>query len=671
MIKHRGVAYYPEFWPQERWDEDIRLMKEAKINFVRIGEFAWTSMEPAEGIFTLDWLHTIIGKLQKAKINVLLCTPTATPPIWLTKAYPDTLAVRRGGQRTSHGTRRHYCPNNATFRKHSARITEKLALEFSSYDNVIAWQLDNELGPECTACHCNDCSNAFRNWCRERYGTLEALNAAWQTKFWSMDFTEWNQVGLDTQAGGGPNGADGYPSIELDRWRFFSDTWVDFAAHQTEILRRLHPGALVGTNMMGPIFVHINYYKMAPLFDYVADDLYFDIGDMASDALALDVFRCKAPGKPFWITETGSGALSHHKGPYPKQMRAWAFSALARGSEAHLFFRWRTCLAGHEQDLQGVIETSGRPHRRYQAVKDLFTELTSLEKTLAPMPLPTAQVAIINNYDVHWAYIATRIGQPVQDIAHCCQVHKQFFDRNVTVDVIPPDRDFSAYKLLILPVQCMVSDDLAKRLRAYVKAGGVVLATPQLGTRDANNNYVPRLAPDGLLDVMGLQVDGHNYLETACDADAGLWVPRANMKTETTTVEFTDGPTGLGERYMEDMTLTTAKPLATYKDNTYVGTPAATVNKFGKGTAFYLGTFLDDAMLGHMIEQALGRAGVDLGVHTDPWVEVVTAGDFTFAINHSKETTQVDMPAGKTIVGKVEDGVTTLDAFEVCVVKRK
>jgi len=453
--------------------------------------------------------------------------------------------------------------------------------------------------------------------------------------------------------------------------RFFSDTWVDFAAHQTGILRRLHPGSLIGTNMMGPIYLPINYYKMAELFDYVADDLYFDIGDMASDALAMDVFRVMAPGKPFWITETGSGALSHHKGPYPKQIRAWAFSALARGSEAHMFFRWRTCLAGQEQDLQGIIETSGRPHRRFQAVKALFSELADLEKTLKPMPLPAAAVAMVNNYDVHWAYDTTRINQGVLDIPHNCQVHKQFFDRNVMVDVIPPDRDLTPYKLVILPAQCIMPDDLARRLRAFVKAGGVVLATPQLGTRDANNNYVPRLAPDGLLDVMGLQVESHNYLDNYCEADAGLWIPVAAMKTETTTVAFADGPTGLGERYMEDMTLTTATPLATYRDNMYAGCPAAAVNKFGKGAAFYLGTFFDDALLGHIVEKALDRAGIAHDIRTDPWVEVVTAGDFTFAINHGRNTTEVDMPPGKTIVGKTKDDVATLEAYEVCVVKRK
>jgi len=670
------VAYYPEFWPPERWDEDVRLMKEANVNFVRIGEFAWTAMEPAEGVFTLDWLHTIVGKLQKAGINVLLCTPTCAPPIWLTKAHPDTLAMRRGGQRVAHGTRRHYCPTNATFRKHSARIVEKLASEFSQYDNVIAWQLDNEFGPECTFCYCNDCSAAFRRWCRERYSTIAGLNQAWQTRFWSMDFTEWDQVGLGIMphanyGNDGFNGRNGYPSIEMDMRRFFSDAFVDFAAHQTAILRRLHPGAKVGTNMMGPIFLPINYYKMAELFDYVADDLYFDLGTMSADALAMDVFRNMAPGKPFWITETGSAGLTHQKGPYPAQIRAWAFSAMARGSQAHVFFRWRTCLAGHEQDLQGILEHSGRPNYRYRAVKDLFTELAALEKPLADMPLPTAKVAFINSYDSLWAYDTTVVGQSVKPLQHHCAVYQHFFDRNVMVDYIPPGRDLSPYKLVVLPATCIVSDDLARRLRAFVQAGGGVLATPQLATRDANNNYVPRVAPDGLLDVFGLHVDSHNYLENACEADQTLATPVQTMVAETPTVLCPGGPSGHCERYMEELALSTAKPLATFRENLYATKPAACVNEFGQGAAFYIGGFLDVVLTGHMVDLALTRAAIPQGPREALWVEVLTVGDFTIAINHSRSTTQVSMPEGKTLVGQVKGGVTTLEPYDVCVVRRK
>ena len=194
-MKYRGVAYYPEYWPEERWEEDIRLMRAAHINLVRVGEFAWTPMEPAEGRFTLDWLHRLVAGMGAAGINVLLCTPTATPPAWLTEQYPDVLLVREDGSRAEHGRRRHYCPTSPTYRHYSQRITETLSREFARYPNVVAWQLDNEFGPEYSFCHCAHCQGQFHAWLQRRYGTLEELNARWATRFWSMEFTE---LGTDT-----------------------------------------------------------------------------------------------------------------------------------------------------------------------------------------------------------------------------------------------------------------------------------------------------------------------------------------------------------------------------------------------------------------------------------------------------------------------------------------
>lgn len=684
MLKHRGVAYYPEFWPPKRWPEDIRLMKKAAINIVRIGEFAWTAMEPAEGQFDLDWLHQIVGMMGQADINVLLCTPTATPPAWLTHQYPDTLLVKRDGKRAEHGTRRQYCPTSSAYRRHTGRIVARLGHEFSKYPNVIAWQLDNEFGPEYSYCHCDHCTAKFRVWLRNRYGSLEALNAAWQTRFWSVTYTEWDQIELRLKEGV----QTVYPSIELDMRRFFSDCFCDYAAFQTQILRSCGK-AMVTTNMMGPIFTPINYYQMAESFDVVCDDLYFDISTMSGDAAACDVFRNMAPEaqgqgpkktgaqkqtpkqKPFWITETGSGALTEGKGPYADQLRAWMYSAIARGSEAHFIFRWRTCLAGQEQDLQGVIETSGRPRYRYAAVKRMFTEAAALAKQLPPMPPPKAQVAIISSYDSHWAYESCRIGKFVKPIAHLLEMHELCYDRNVPVDIIPPERDFKKHKLIILPSVCIVPGQLAERLEEFVRGGGVVLATPQLGTRDANNNYISRCAPDGLGGLFGLRVESHNYLHNANEADQALWVPAANVADETVGVQLGEMTSGLAGRYMEDIELQGAAVVARYSDNLYAGQPAVTVNQVGKGAAYYVAAYLEAGLFDAVLELAMERAGVESGPQTPKWVEVAQRGQFTFAINHSRQETQIDLPGSKAIVGDWADGRANLPAYGVCVVETK
>lgn len=666
MIKYRGVAYYPEFWPQERWGEDIRLMKQAGINIVRIGEFAWTAMEPEEGCFTLEWLHAIVARLARAGIDVILCTPTATPPAWLTAQYPDVCVVQRDGRRAHHGRRRHYCPTSPTYRNHSARITERLAREFSQYKNVVGWQLDNEFGPERSACYCDHCAGEFRAWLRSRYGSLAALNGAWQTRFWSLDYTEWSQVHHRQDE------TDVYPSVELDVKRFLSDCWVDFAAHQAAILRRLCPTALVSSNLMGPLFPPIDYHKMTELFDTCCDDLYFDIGTASADAMACDVFRCMQPGKPFWITETGSGALSAGKAPYGEQIRAWMYGSMARGNEAHFIFRWRTCLAGQEQELQGILETSGRPRHRYQAVKRMFNEVQKVVETLGELPLPKAQVAMVSSADVYWAYEAARIGRTVNHLRRFCDLHEQFYSRNVMVDVIPPQRDFSQYKVLALSTMCIVDEDFKARLRKFVKAGGVVLATPQLACRDLNNNYVATTAPAGLNDVLGLAVESRNYLDNANEAGAGLWFPPrgASPVDETVPVTWGDGKAGgQAQVYMEDLELTTAKVLATFNDNLYAHQAAATVNRFGKGSAFYAAAFLDEASMGRLVEAALKQAGVALGAVAPRYVEVVRRGNVTFAVNHTREGVTVDVGQGEAILGKVKDGRAQLEPYGVCIVR--
>lgn len=465
-MKYRGVAYYPEFWPEERWNEDIRLMRDARINLVRIGEFAWAALEPAEGRLALDWLHRAVETMGSAGIDVMLCTPTATPPAWITSEHPDTLLMRKDGTRAAHGGRRHYCPTSEDYRKFCARITEALAGEFSRHANVVAWQIDNELGPEIDQCHCPGCARRFRAWLRLRYGGLDALNAAWQTRFWSVTFTDWDQVDI--------RHADGYPSIELDVRRFHSDSWVDFAAHQAAIIRRLHPSTLVTTNMMGPLFRWIDYSRMAPLLD---------VATMSANALACDLFRCLKPGKRFWVTETGSGALSTGRGPTAAQLRAWAFSAVARGSDAHVIFRWRTCPAGQEQDLQGILETSGKPRRRFEAVEQLFGELEELAPALEGLAQPRAEVAMVNSWDCRWASQSTRVGAQVKEHPHFFALHELLYDRNIMVDVVPTERDLAPYRLVVLPALCIVPPGLAERLREFVRSGGVVLATPQLTRR--------------------------------------------------------------------------------------------------------------------------------------------------------------------------------------------
>jgi beta-galactosidase len=663
-MKYRGVAYYPEYWPEERWDKDIHLMRAAHINLVRVGEFAWSALEPREGDFSLDWLHRLVHKMGEAGIQVMLCTPTATPPAWLTDQYPETLLVQESGARAEHGRRRHYCPTNPTFRIHSRRITDVLSREFARYPNVPVWQLDNELGPEYARCHCESCQAQFRVWLQRRYGTLDELNRRWATRFWSLTFTDWGQLRLGR--------ADFYSATLLDSRRFWSDSFIDFATEQAAIIRRNHPGALVTTNGMGPLFEPIDYYKLFETLDVAPDDLYFDTATMDGDVLAMEVFRNYKPGKAFWITETGSGALTADKVPTGGQLRAWAFSALAHGCEAYTIFRWRTCLSGQEQELQGVLEYSGKPRRRYQAVQRIFGELEALWPHFAEAPLPQAEVAILHDYDVCWGYHSSRINNHVQYGPTVQQVYKPLFDRHVPVDVIPPDRDLQGYRLLILPSVMMVDDALATRLRAFVGKGGTVFALPQLACRDRNDNYLPAPAPVGLTDLFGLRVEGGMYLSNYTKADQQLNWTSTPMNCETPAVRVclpTGEVTGVTRAWMEDVELAGGVAVGRFTDNDFADCPFFVVTRTGQGGTLYCAAYPAPDLLAVLMDFALAQAGVAPGPATPAWVEVVTRGAYTFYINHRDEPVTLAVAAEEALLGTYVDGEVRLEAHDVCIVR--
>ena len=663
-MKYRGVAYYPEYWPEERWDEDIRLMREAHINLVRVGEFAWAAMEPAEGQFTLEWLHRLVRKMEVAGIDVMLCTPTATPPAWLTQHYPDVCLGFADGHRMVHGIRRHYCPTHQVYRHFSRRISYQLSHDFNRYANVVAWQLDNEFGPERGSCYCPNCQAQFRVWLRQRYGSLDSLNAAWQTRFWSVEYSDWEQVRLAH--------GDVYSSAKLDTRRFMSDCYIDFAREQTHIIRANHPEALVVTNGMGPIFGAINYYEMFDFLDRACDDLYFDIATMDGNAMAMDIYRNYKPGTPYWITETGSGALSADKVPAPGQLRAWGFSALARGSEAHCIFRWRTALSGQEQELQGVLEYSGRPRRRYAAVQKLFGEFAALAPRVEAMPLPQAEVALIHDYQTLWGYDSSRINEHVKYHQRVQFIYKALYDANVMTDVISPTRELDGYKVVILPPVMMADEEFGTRLRAFIAAGGTVISYPQLFLRDQNDNYLPACAPVGLTDLFGMRVEGGMYLRSFVAADEALWIPDRHSNDLTPGVSLNlQGEQILGHMsgWMEDIELEGGTQLGHFTDADFTGCPALVEMRHNAGRTLYFAGFPDDALFRPVLAQALDAAGVSRELDTPEYVEAVRRGDYLFLINHRADPVTIPIHADEVLVGDYLDGAAHLQGYDVCLLR--
>jgi beta-galactosidase len=667
-MKYLGCAYYPEYWGPDRYETDARLMREAGINIARIGEFAWAAMEPEEGRFTFDWLHQCVETLGRQGIEIVMCTPTAAPPAWLTAAYPDTLLVRGDGTRAQHGSRRHYCSTSDTYRRHTARIVDALSRAMARHANVTVWQLDNEFGPEAGWCHCEGCQARFQTWLRERYGTLDALNRAWRTGFWSLTFSDWRQIRLDDAR------VEMYSSQKLDSRRFWSDMMIDYARSQTAILRRNHPAAMVATNGMGPLFTPVDYYKLFDELDVACDDLYFDIATMDANAAAMNVYRGLKPGRRYWITETGSGALDHNKPPTAAQFRAWAWSNWAHGGDAHFVFRWRTCLSGHEQELQGILEHSGAPRHRYRAVQECFREIAGLRERLKDLPLPQAPVALLFDYDTAWAYEASRVGRDVDYPGSIYRLHAKLYERNILADILPPDRDLTGHALVIVPSLMIVRPDVAERLRRYVQQGGVVLATGQAGMRDACANYLTEVGPQHLRDLLGVRLEGGMYLNSHVGPDEALWVPAANRSSVEVAVSGTLGGSavrGSAKKWIADLELHGGAALLQFDGEAYQGQPAVVETATGRGLAYYAGAVaLDDAVLDPLLDHVLAKAGVPRGPAAPRHVEVVRRGSVTFVVNHTDQPAEVTIPgARRALVGALQGSRVPLPPYGVAVLE--
>src|SRR5262245_1374806 len=448
---HFGVDYYPEQWPEERWPEDARLMAEAGVNVVRLAEFAWSFLEPHPGCFDFDWLDRAIALLHEHDIQVVLGTPTASAPPWVMAMMPDSYKVNEHGRRLTYGNRCEFCPSHAGYRERGRMVTRAMANHFANHPAVIGWQIDNELNGRC---YCSHCQAGFQNWLRGRHGTLEKLNSAWGTAFWSHVYTEWSQIPVPLETGGVPN-----PALDLDFRRFISDTFTCFQQEQVDILRQVCSKHFITHNFMGFGFDQINYFDLAKPLDFVSWDNYPRTGwhlakeaDHAYLALGHDATR-GFKDKPFWVMEEQSGSGGWQTvgmTPRPGEMRLWTYQAIAHGADAIVYFRWRTARFGTEQYWHGVLYHHGRPGRRYDELKLIGGELKRVGNQFLGAKNRN-QVAMILSYDTRWAFQGQANHADFKYSALFSSYYKALHSRNIGVDVVPPNADLSRYKLVIAP----------------------------------------------------------------------------------------------------------------------------------------------------------------------------------------------------------------------------
>jgi beta-galactosidase len=658
-----GADYYPEQWPEERWPEDARLMKEAGFNVIRLAEFAWSKMEPSEGKFDFDWLDRALKILHEQGIVALLGTPTASPPPWLMTKHPDIFRVREDGLRVTYGNRCEYCPNHPTYHDHTRRIVTAMAEHYADHPAVIGWQIDNEMG---NRCYCPVCQLKFQNWLKVRYGTLEKMNAAWGTEFWSHTYTDWAQIPVPLTTGGSPN-----PGLALDFRRFISDSYVSYQQMQVDILRQKCPQHFITHNFMGLGYDGLNYYDLARTLDIVSWDNYpagFWLKDKRvtePETLALGHDSMRGlKQQNFWTMEQQAGPSGWEivsPSPRPGELRLWAYQSIAHGADGIVFFRWRTARYGTEQYWHGLLDHHGLPGRRYKEIKQMGAELQKIGATIQGSSVK-AKVAILQSYDSRFAFQVQPNNPSFHYSEHVTHVYKALFNRNIAVDVISPQADLSDYMLVIVPALHILDEAVAGRLNQYVQAGGTLVVTPRSGVKDVANAVVNRPLPGLLAEVCGMTVAEYDSLAAGTSQSVKFVIPELAKSDSVEALAWCD-----------ILAPKSAEVIARYTDDYYAQQPAITLNRYGKGQAIYVGTFGNDALYKALFGWLLQKLDLRGALTTPSGVEVTQRwqGDrrLLFVLNHTDTQQTITLPNEyidlfneKTLHGRV-----TVAAYEVLV----
>ena len=655
-----GADYNPEQWPEDVWREDVRLMREAGVNLVSVGIFSWSRLEPEPDKFEFGWLDTVLDLLQEGGVQADLATATASPPPWLSHQHPEMLPVTADGVKLWHGGRQHYCPSSPVYRDAAKKLVTAMAERYGKHPALAMWHVGNEYGCHVAACWCDVSAAAFRDWLRERYGSVEGLNEAWGTDFWSQRYSSWDEVIPPRRTPTWPN-----PSQQLDFMRFSSDALLECYEVEHEVLKRVTPEIPVTTNFMG-FFKPLDYWKWAAREDVVSHDSYPDPSDPRAGMLAAmsgDLMRSLGGGKPWVLMEQTTHRVNWREinvAKEPRQMRLWSLQAVARGADGVMFFQWRQSRAGAEKHHSamvphGPVETSPTWHD----VVELGQQLSRLE-TLAGAQ-SEAEVAIVLDWESWWALeLPSKPSGAVRQMRQIEAYYQPLWEQNVLVDFVHPEAYLSRYKLVLVPNLYLVSDAAASHLTAYVEGGGTLVMSFFSGIVDVSEHIRLGGYPQPFRSVLGLDVIDFHPL--AAGAVIGL--------------KFADGSAAVGRTWSENIHLAGAEALATFADGPLAGKPAVARHSAGKGTAIYLGTQPETIALARILDSARSTAGVSPTANVPKGVEVVRRSGrgktFVFMLNH--RDVAVDVPiseAGENLIdgSQVHAGLMRLEARDVAVIR--
>lgn len=642
-----GGDYNPEQWPAAVRLEDLELMKEAGVTFLSVGIFSWALLEPAEGRYDFGWLDEVLDNLAAHGIKVALATATAAPPAWLVRKHPEILPVTADGTVLGPGSRRHYTPSSAVFRRYATGITRVIAERYKDHPALALWHVDNELGCHVSEFYGPEDAAAFRSWLERRYGSIEVLNAAWGTAFWSQNYGSFEEI---LPPGAAPTTLN--PGQQLDFQRFNSWALMDYYRGLVAVLREVTPHIPATTNLMASSATKsMDYFEWAKDLDVIANDHYLVAADPERQielAFSADLTRGIASGDPWILMEHSTSAVNWQPRNQPKmpgEMLRNSLAHVARGADAVMFFQWRQSFAGSEKFHSAMVPHGGRDTRVWREV----VELGSALKRLAPVrgSRVESRAAIVFDYEAWWASeIDSKPSQDVKYLDVLRAFHRSLFLRGISVDIVHPSASLEGYDLVLVCTLYLVTDQAAANIAATAHGGATVLVSYFSGITDEKDHIRLGGYPGAFRELLGIRVEEFHPLLAG------------------STLKLSDG--SVSTIWSEHLHLAGAESVQTFTEYPLEGVPSLTRHAVGSGAAWYLATFPDRDGIESVVDRLLAESGVAPVALADSGVELTRrrAADgstFLFAINHSRSAASVqaagrDLLSGDRFGGTIAAG---------------
>ncbi len=659
-----GGDYNPEQWPEEVWEEDMRLLKLAHIDIITLNVFSWASLQSDDDVYHFEQLDKIMELAYSNGLKVCLATSTAAHPAWMARKHPDILRTEFNGMKRKFGGRHNSCPNSPTYHKYAKALAGKLAERYKKYDNIVAWHIANEFGG---SCYCENCERAFRVWLKDKYKTIDEVNRVWDTAFWGHTFYDFDDIVLPNMLSEHfePNRTT-FQGISLDYRRFNSESILNCFRLEYDTIHAITPDIPITTNLMGA-YQELDYQMWAKYMDFISWDNYPAVGSpIAETALKHDLMRGLKQGMPFALMEQTPSVTNWH--PYnalkrPGEMRLLSYQAVAHGADTVMFFQMRRSIGACEKYHGAVIDHVGHENTRvFREIAQLGAELEKIG-SLTLGGRTSSKAAIVFDWDNWWA--TEYSAGPSIHLHYFDEImnyYTAFYNLHIPVDIISVEDDLSQYSFVVAPILYMVKTGYDEKLRTFVKNGGRFLTTFFSGYVDEHDLVDIGGYPGRLRDILGIWVEEEDALPEGCENS------------------FTYNETAYPATLLCDLLHTeTAESLCSYEKDFYAGMPVLTQNPFGKGCAYYVAVRSNADFYRNFIREICEEAGIKPIIDAPETVEVTTRcndnGTFLFFLNHDSESHDIILNCGGTDIltdTSYQSGDTlTLAAKGVAILQQK